>query len=421
MARKPQVNYWESVGSWLDAEGKNHKGAFACRLAGKVVLLAEGPDDSPKGPTYLRALDRFREEMAMANLNRAGDGNTIFAVLESYLDHISTRLARATVALRRDNYKPFIAWKPEGFSKPIGQESVSFLTHKLVYDFIRHQQTARAHTFKSVQGGHQRTIQVSWADSTALTFLNGLNAAFNWAAKSGIITKNPIRGIEMPSAESRGEEALIGENAAGIEANHRLILATVPRVYKQICQILKDTGARPGEILAATAADFNPKLGAIVYPKISNRRNRAEYFTHKTAAKGKTRCIFLTGESLAIVRQLVEQYPEGPLFRSARTKHGRVSKDNLCELFTGLQTKLNMPNLTAYSYRHTFATEMLKAGCDVDSLAEMMGNSPAIIRKHYSHLLADKAGLRAKLEAIMKASQASAGDSPSVLPFSQRA
>jgi site-specific recombinase XerD len=62
-----------------------------------------------------------------------------------------------------------------------------------------------------------------------------------------------------------------------------------------------------------------------------------------------------------------------------------------------------MPGLTAYSYRHTWATEMLKAGMDVDTLALLMGNSAAIIRQHYSHLLADKQGLREKLERFRTA------------------
>jgi site-specific recombinase XerD len=55
-----------------------------------------------------------------------------------------------------------------------------------------------------------------------------------------------------------------------------------------------------------------------------------------------------------------------------------------------LQKRLRMPGLTAYSYWHTWATEMLKAGVDVGRLALLMGNSPTVIRQHYSHLLADR-------------------------------
>ena len=46
-----------------------------------------------------------------------------------------------------------------------------------------------------------------------------------------------------------------------------------------------------------------------------------------------------------------------------------------------------MPQSTPYSYRHTFATAWPEQGRSVDILAELLGNSPAVIRKHYSHLL----------------------------------
>lgn len=72
-----------------------------------------------------------------------------------------------------------------------------------------------------------------------------------------------------------------------------------------------------------------------------------------------------------------------------------------------------MPNLTSYSYRHQFATTMLQNGCDVETLAELMGNSALVIRLHYSHLLADTKALREKLERF-KPAAAGAGTAPVV-------
>jgi site-specific recombinase XerD len=71
---------------------------------------------------------------------------------------------------------------------------------------------------------------------------------------------------------------------------------------------------------------------------------------------------------------------------------------SIVDRFLKLQEKLGMPNLTAVSYRHQFATTMLLNGCDVDTLAELMGNSTTILRMHYSHLLSDTRALREKLE-----------------------
>jgi hypothetical protein len=64
-----------------------------------------------------------------------------------------------------------------------------------------------------------------------------------------------------------------------------------------------------------------------------------------------------------------------------------------------------MPKLTAYSYRHTFATNWLLAGKFIELLAEIMGNSPPTIRKHYAHLCSDKGAIRKQLEEFMKREQ----------------
>jgi integrase len=163
-------------------------------------------------------------------------------------------------------------------------------------------------------------------------------------------------------------------------------------------QALKDTGARPGEIAGATAEDFKLEMGAFVFHKESNRRRGQ--FSHKTS-KTKDRVIFLCEPTLSNVKELVAKYPTGPLFRRRNGK--AFGKVNFVDRFMKLRRRLKMPHLTAYSYRHTFATEMLKAGMDVDTLAELMGNSPAVIRLHYSHLLADVKGLREKLERFRTA------------------
>ena len=177
-----------------------------------------------------------------------------------------------------------------------------------------------------------------------------------------------------------------------------MILAAVPASYRPFIQALKDTGSRPGELCAVTAADFKPSIGAFVFHKESTRRG--EQFSHKTARK-KDRAIFLSGPTLELVKELVVNYPSGPLFRRKHDKP--FTKVSIVDQFIKLRRKLPMPHLTAYSYRHSFATEMLKAGCDIDTLAELMGNSAMVIRQHYSHLLADAQGLRAKLERFKMA------------------
>lgn len=373
-----------------------------CWIDGKQTLLASGPDDAPKGPTYLKALEDF-QAILKNEARRKADGLTVREVLEQYLKHIGTKRSAGTVAIRQRALMPFVNFSTG--KGCYGEKLAEALTHVDVYKFLEHMETVpRPHKRRKPQRFRK---PVTWGPGSQRNFIIGVNAALNWAVKSGLISRNPLSGIDKPGAVSRGAEALLGTNAEEIEAAHKRILAVSRPHWRPFIQALKDTGARPGEIAAATAADFKPDMGAFVFHKDSTRK--AGQFAHKTA-KRKDRVIFLSGETLRNVRELVAKYPTGPLFRR---KNGKAfGKVNFVDRFMKLRRRLKMPHLTAYSYRHTFATEMLKAGMDVDTLAELMGNSPMVIRLHYSHLLADAKGLREKLERFTMAAAGKKTPSP---------
>lgn len=404
MPRNPTISYWAT---------RKGGGYFTIRK-GERFELALGPDDQPTGPIYRAAQDRFQEIME----GRARDEEqerkrrlepapvTVREVLEIYLKHISTKRKEGTIDIRLRSFTPFVEHQPRKGEPKIGEREAVGLTHRDVYAFLKHMEKPRAQARKIPQPGRKL---VGWTSGSHRNCVVGLLAAFNWATRSGMIPKNPLTGIEKEPSSSRGAESLIGNDTAEIEATHRKILAAALPHYRPLIQALKDTGARPGELIAARATDFRPEIGAFVFHKESTRRR--EQFAHKTAKK-KDRTIFLTGETLSTVKELVQRFPAGPLFRK---KSGRpFQKFNVVDRFIKLQKKLKMPHLTAYSYRHQFATDMLKGGCDVDSLAEMMGNSAMVIRQHYSHLLADAKGLRAKLERFKTVAAETQTPSPPV-------
>ncbi len=59
---------------------------------------------------------------------------------------------------------------------------------------------------------------------------------------------------------------------------------------------------------------------------------------------------------------------------------------------SGLLKDVDAQNRTLYSLRHTYATlELLENGTDIHTLAMQMGNSAAMIERHYSKLTATMA------------------------------
>jgi integrase len=102
-----------------------------------------------------------------------------------------------------------------------------------------------------------------------------------------------------------------------------------------------------------------------------------------------------------MMRERVKKFPTGPLFQ---TREGNPwGTLQLCHRFRVIRKEVGLPRLTPYTYRHTFATNWLKAGkWSIDMLAELLGNTPSIIRKHYSHLCADNQNIRSQLEAFKR-------------------
>ena len=55
--------------------------------------------------------------------------------------------------------------------------------------------------------------------------------------------------------------------------------------------------------------------------------------------------------------------------------------------WAGMKTNEDGENYCMYSFRHSFATWKIEEGISIKQLADVMGNSVAIIEKHYSHAL----------------------------------
>jgi integrase len=251
---------------------------------------------------------------------------------------------------------------------------------------------------------------VKWGDSAVRRALGNLHAAFRWAVKKRIVSTNPFHGIERPGARSRGRLAIITPET------HRRILITARPLIRELSICLEATGCRPGELLMATAKDWNDSLGALVY-YADDRRLEGEA-RHKTAGKGKDRRIFFTGEALTVMRSRVAQYPTGPLWRSRKGEARSI--ETVDKAFRQLGVKLKVPGLSPYSYRHTYATRWLENGGSIDDLAALLGNSPAVIRHHYAHLCDNLDRLRQLAEGFKRGATPAAqtdSQSPDVLPF----
>jgi integrase len=272
-------------------------------------------------------------------------GATVGEVIDAYLAEAGARCKPSTMQAKRKVRRRL--------KNQLGRLDAAQLTVEAIMDWLNRQ---------------------AWGRST------------RWLA--GLIVKAAFRrlspvlaGLSLPGPRSRGADSLI--EPAGYEA----LLAAAPPAYRDALVTLWATGCRPCELCSVEARHLDASASAFVLDQ------------HKTGRTGRPRVILLPPAILDLCRWLAERYPSGPLYRNCQGRP--LSPDRLRNWLFKTRRRLRLGRLTAYGYRHTFATDALANGVPDAQVAEMLGHSgTAMLHRHYSHLGARCQALRQALGKV---------------------
>jgi integrase len=324
------------------------KSGYYATINGERHCLAKGAENDPE--VKAEAERRYHELSLASRVSTEGDRNPCKAVLDAFLIECKAHKKPNTTRMWE---KAFAAFNPV-----LGAVRVRDLKPYQVSKWLLDMETPRR---------HPRTGRmVHWGQGTRRIALSALQAAFNWAVAQGIISKNPIAAMAIPAPRSRGGDQLLSE------ADHLRIMATVPSYLGDYLTALHDTGARPGEVASVEAYHFNEGIGAWVLSE------------HKTERRGKKRVIYLTPQLVEMTKLLSARHPEGSLFRNSEDRPWTDAALN--HWFGRLRKRLGLKQVSPYSYRQLFATEFLLKGGSMAVLAELLGDTVAMIENHYGHL-----------------------------------
>lgn len=217
-----------------------------------------------------------------------------------------------------------------------------------------------------------------WGESTACSGRGTVLAVLNAAVELGDIPHHPLKALKRGSHKRR-ERVFTTDELTRIKA------FTNP-FFADFLVGLELTGARPySELAKVTAAMVDWDKKTITFAE------------HKNEKKGKTRTIYLVPDMLTLLRRLAKQHPTGLLFRNTRAKiwasHDATRRLHYC---TG---KLGIPRGTIYAVRHKVISDGLEKGLNANVIAELVGNSPVTISRHYDHLSKRRAAM---LEAAQR-------------------
>ncbi|HVX13050.1 MAG TPA: hypothetical protein VHC22_17840 [Pirellulales bacterium] len=355
---------------WVASDGKRQ---VALRTE-DGERLKEGADAKAVKAAY----ERFRKAKAVEDargLNR--DRTPLLTVCEAYLRVCQQTDSNGTFERRQAFLWDFCTGLPERFKpkengKPAKTPTAADRIHlgygaKPVGELIKYDvvQWLQAHPKWTARGGQRFGVQA-------------LKRALNWATEMGLISANPIRGMKVASGKVRityfTEEQ---EQAMYQHAQKRLGEA----IYVCI-----RTGARYGcEFCRLTDRH-------VTFEGDDRMVWKFEPHESKTGrATGKPRIIRIRDPKvIAIVRRQLGWVPTGePLFRNAVQRPWTGSA--IRRAFSRLRKRLASKGVRLddgacmYSCRHTFAKRTINGFWtgekqNIETVAKLMGNSPAICR-----------------------------------------
>jgi integrase len=209
--------------------------------------------------------------------------------------------------------------------------------------------------------------------------LGTLKSAFNYALRLSLINENPFNKVNKISLPDKERLSI-----SYIELNSLLGVIDKP-YFRNIVLFAVNSGLRQGEIinLQWKDIDFNNLTITI--------RNKA---TFKTKS-GKMRIIPLTNKLRDILKDIAGNSqnvlsintinPENYVFRNIQGY--KYSGDYITHLFKRYSVKAGLPEkFHFHCLRHTYITNMIKAGININYVKELAGHSTIQTTMIYTHI-----------------------------------
>ena len=284
--------------------------------------------------------------------------------------------------------------RPSGKPLTVAQTCGLYLEHSQkvnkpnTYKTKRSRLQAAVDAFGSVKVRDLRPARVEqWladrgrSSATRRGLLVTLRAALAWCRREGrILEPDCLAQVKTPKSVRRQRTLTPEERSA--------LLAAADPDFRDFLDALTESGARPHVIadLEARHIDWGQREATVV-------------------SKSKAYRLVVTDRLATILKARIERFPTGPLFRS---RHGRPwGHVRLQRKFARLGKRLGIQGVTAYTYRHSFATDAIERGVRIPELQMLLNHDDPRTTMGYVHLAERRTALR---QAAEKAARAGRGE-----------
>lgn len=188
---------------------------------------------------------------------------------------------------------------------------------------------------------------------------SSLRQCLQYAVNMGYLSENPARYLQSPKKEHRLPQTA---DMADIMAYLRTTPLSEPdRMLHALVALLTDTGIRLQEALDIRRKDINKDEHSILIHGKGNKERKVYY-----------------SDLSATHLNRYAKYHQDYIFEERDQKEIRYQM----YAFVGQMIKGAHPHL----FRHTYATEMLKRGCDINTLRKLMGHESVKTTEIYAQV-----------------------------------
>ena len=209
-----------------------------------------------------------------------------------------------------------------------------------------------------------------------------------------------IRGFYKYAIREKKLDANPTIGIKNLKTHHKIRSFLFPNEMKSLCKLpgeteilwmardialfscLYSTGARASELLSLDMDDINSSLTvAVVMGK--GKKEREVFFTE--FAKKSLQNYFVEREVLIEERKKKVEKGENPVFLNMRGS--RLSIWGLNYIIKRyIKFCPNIKNLSAHSFRHSFATTLISRGADIRIVQELLGHENISTTQNYTHV-----------------------------------
>jgi len=215
---------------------------------------------------------------------------------------------------------------------------------------------------------------------TIARYISAIRTFFKYLISNEYITTDPTEVIERPKISREVPIFLSEEEVERIKGTIREFEKNNAKKVRDlaIIELLFSSGLRVSELVNLKVGDINMSNEYVVVKGKGNKQRAIpigkiakKYLEEYLLVRGKTMKKFTKDDGYLFISKLGKKISRVSIWKIVK-KYARLS---------GIEK-----NITVHTFRHSFATELLKGGADLRSVQELLGHKSILATQIYTHI-----------------------------------